>query len=390
MISFQEVCLMYCGEKDITNLDKEQLIYCMHIYEGLISLDKSVQDKKLEISEFFKEVNDDSLTKKYNELKEKYKCLYDKWEQFSRCLDMGPEKFISMLDDLKEKIKSKANEILQLREQLKTSELDAKRYKNDGIQDRVKLQELIAQLESVTKMRDNWKADCEDAQKCFQAERNRRWELEEEVKQLKNQVQSLLDALDEVCPKMKFDLSNYITSKKELDELVGKKLNKFNCVYLQVIGNPVFGSNIYLTFADEAKSIFIDCSKKVIDVNDLFLIDLQDKYIIADKATDNHLYSIDKASWDVKKITHLEFEYFYKNRCCSCKKCNSTMTTLYFIVGVEKIEVATFPFELKDYHYVVGEDSTHQRYIISRKIPTQRALHNYSIDKKTLEVKVID
>ena len=78
MISFQEVCLMYCGEKDIANIDKERLIYCMHIYEGLVSLDKSVQD-------------------------------------------------------------------------------------------RVKLQEVMAQLESMTKMRDNWKADCEYSEKCFQA-----------------------------------------------------------------------------------------------------------------------------------------------------------------------------------------------------------------------------
>lgn len=447
MISFQELCLMYCGEKDITNIDKEKLIYCMHIYEGLVSLDKSVQDKKLEISEFHKELNDKCLTKNYNELKENYQYLHDKWEQFSKCLSMGPEKFISMLDDLKEKLKSNGNEIAHLREQLKTSELDAKRYKNDGIQDRIKLQEVTEkleklkkfmdtpckevkgliddlkqmnddkmdtiskleatlfavnkdkemmlsyyakELESITKMRDNWKADCEYSEKCFQAERDRRWELEEEVKQLKNQVQQLGNVLDEVCPRMKFDLSTYITSKKELDELVGKKLNKFNSVYLQVIGNLMFGFNIYLTFANEAKSIFIDCSKKAINVDDLFLIDLQDKYIIADKATDNHLYSIDKASLDVKKIARLEFEYFYKNKCCSCKKCKSTMTTLYFIVGVEKIAVDTFPFELRDYHYYISEDKINRKYFIVRKDRMQKDLHNYSIDKETLEVKVID
>ena len=67
---------------------------------------------------------------------------------------MGPEKFISMLDDLKEKLKSKGNEIAHLREQLKTSELDAKRYKNDGIQDRVKLQEVTEELEKVKKLMD--------------------------------------------------------------------------------------------------------------------------------------------------------------------------------------------------------------------------------------------
>ena len=58
------------------NIDKEQLIYCMHIYDGLVSLDKSIQDKKLEISEFHKELINECLTKKYNQLNEKYKYFH--------------------------------------------------------------------------------------------------------------------------------------------------------------------------------------------------------------------------------------------------------------------------------------------------------------------------
>ena len=72
------------------------------------------------------------------------------------------------------------------------------------------------ELESMIKMRDKWKADCEYNEKCFQAERDRRWELEEEVKQLKKQL-------------MEYGVSNsdYIRNKKELDELVGKRLSIF-------------------------------------------------------------------------------------------------------------------------------------------------------------------
>ena len=154
MISFQEVWLMYCGEKDKANIDKERLIYCMHIYESLVSLDKSVQDKKFELSEFHRGISEECSNVQYKGLKEKYDFLYDRWEKFSKCLDMEPEKFISMLDDMKEKIKSIGNEIAQLREQLKTSEFDAKRYKNDGIQDRVKLQEVTEELEKLKKFMD--------------------------------------------------------------------------------------------------------------------------------------------------------------------------------------------------------------------------------------------
>ena len=426
MVSFQEVCLMYCGEKDIANIDKERLIYCMHIYESLVGLDKSVQDKKLEISEFHKELNDECLTKKYNELEEKYQCLYKKWEQFSKCLDMEPEKFISMLDDLKERIKNKGTEILQLREQLKTSELDAKRYKNDGIQDRVKLQEvteelekikklmntpckeikelienlkqmnddkmdtivkleanLIAankdkemmlshyakELESMIKMRDNWKADCEYNEKCFQAERDRRWELEEEVKQLKEQLSE-------------------------------KKLSKFQKPYLDILQAPgISYSNIYMVFDNDTEPLlFIDSIKGNLNKDDFFVLENNINYTIINKRNGDYLYTINRLTRNVKTLKHLKFIKLSNIECkdcdcaCSSKKCiKPNYTQIYFSAGAQSVLVDTLPYDVRDYHYYISEDKTNKKYCIVRKDPMQRNwLHNYSIDKNTLEVKVID
>ena len=426
MISFQEVCLMYCGEKDITNIDKEQLIYCIHIYEGMVGLDKSVQDKKLAVSEFHKEFNDECLTKNYNELKEKYQYLHDKWEEFSKCLKMGPEKFISMLDDLKEKLKSKGNEIAHLREQLKTSELDAKRYKNDGIQDRVKLQEVteelekvkklmdtpckevkelidnlkqmnddkmdtisrldatlfavnkdkemmlsyyVEKLESIIKMRDNWKADCENAQKDLQEERNRRWELEEEVKQLKEQLSE-------------------------------KKLSKFQKPYLDILQAPgISYSNIYMVFDNDTEPLlFIDSIKGNLNKDDFFVLENNINYTIVNKRSGDYLYTINRLTRNVKTLKHLKFIKLSNIECkdcnyaCSSKKCiKPNYTQIYFSAGAQSVLVDTLPYDVRDYHYYISEDKTNKKYCIVRKDPMQRNwLHNYSIDKNTLEVKVID
>ena len=422
MISFQEVCLMYCGEKDIANIDKEQLIYCMHIYEGLVSLDKSVQDKKFELPEFHRGISEECSNVQYKKLKEKYDFLYDRWEKFSKCLDMEPEKFISMLDDLKEKIKSKGNEIAQLREQLKTSEFDAKRYKNDGIQDRVKLQEVTEELEklkkfmdtpckevrelienlkqmnddkmdtivnleaankdkemmlsyyakeleSIIKMRDNWKADCEDAQKCFQAERDRRWELEEEVKQLKEQLSE-------------------------------KKLSKFQKPYLDILQAPgISYSNIYMVFDNDTEPLlFIDSIKGNLNKDDFFVLENNINYTIVNKRNGDYLYTINRLTRNVKTLKHLKFIKLSNIECkdcdcaCSSKKCiKPNYTQIYFSAGAQSVLVDTLPYDVRDYHYYISEDKTNKKYCIVRKDPMQRNwLHNYSIDKNTLEVKVID
>ena len=426
MISFQEVCLMYCGEKDIANIDKEQLIYCMHIYEGLVSLDKSVQDKKFELSEFHRGISEECSNVQYKKLKEKYDFLYDRWEKFSKCLDMEPEKFISTLDDLKEKIKSKGNEIAQLREQLKTSEFDAKRYKNDGIQDRVKLQEvteeleklkkfmdtpckevrelienlkqmnddkmdtivnleanLIAankdkemmlshyakELESMIKMRDNWKADCEYNEKCFQAERDRRWELEEEVKQLK-------------------------------EHLSEKKLSKFQKPYLDILQAPgISYSNIYMVFDNDTEPLlFIDSIKGNLNKDDFFVLENNINYTIVNKRNGDYLYTINRLTRNVKTLKHLKFIKLSNIECkdcdcaCSSKKCiKPNYTQIYFSAGAQSVLVDTLPYDVRDYHYYISEDKTNKKYCIVRKDPMQRNwLHNYSIDKNTLEVKVID
>lgn len=402
MISFQEVCLMYCGEKDITNIDKEQLIYCIHIYEGMVGLDKSVQDKKLAVSEFHKEFNDECLTKNYNELKEKYQYLHDKWEEFSKCLKMGPEKFISMLNDLKEELKSKGNEIAHLREQLKTSELDAKRYKNDGIQDRVKLQEATEELEkvkklmdtpckevkelidnlkqmnddkmdtiakldatlfavnkdkemmlsyyakeleSIIKMRDNWKADCEYNEKCFQAERDRRWELEEEVKQLKKKL---------IEPKV--DCSCCVKNK---EELVGKRLSIFESPRLNIDNRWDGYCSIDLINGNQIK--FIDMIKGYIDKDALDIFDGKSSYSIYDHRTGNYIYKIDKETYNIEKVAHLKFQHLYDTECdCPCKRCKVKKTQIYLTVGLHEILVDTVPFEVNYWNYYICEDKTNK------------------------------
>ena len=446
-MKFQELCLQY-GEN---NLTREQLIQYIKLTEALHELDLTFSDAKVELSEEHRKFTDKCLTAEYQNLKIKYDLLYSKWEQFSKCLNMGPEKFISMLEELKEKLKSKGNEIVHLREQLKTSELDAKRYKNDGIQDRVKLQEVTEELEKVKKLmdtpckevkelidnlkqmnadkmdtiskleaallaankdkemmlsytkhlesiikkRDNWKADCENVQKCFQEERSRRWELEEEVKQLKNQVQSLLDALDEVCPKQKVDPSSYVKSKKELDELVEKRLSIFEEPTLKVIGNDIDGyHNIYVNFVDEL--LFVDNVKNNLSSlkDSLSLVEFSATYAIKNIENGNYLYVIYKSSKNVEKLTHIELEHLEYNtcNCCECvkKKDKKIHTSIYFTRGAERILVDTVPFWVDYWHYNIGEDSTKTRYVIVRKDPMQKDLHNYSIDKKTLKVKVID
>ena len=368
------------GEPDIEKWDAiNYLIKLKSFYNDKIrELLRSNQDNKA----FYT-----GLKTEYDLLMEKYNLLYKKWEEFSKCLDKGPEKFISMLDDLKEKIKSKGNEIVQLREQLKTSELDANRYRNDGIQDRVKLQEVTEELESMIKMRDNWKADCEYNEKCFQAERDRRWELEEEVKQLKKQIQQLVSVLDEVCPRHEIDMSPYIKSKKELDELIEKRLSIFEDPRLSIENRWDGYCSIDLINGNKIK--FIDMVKGYLDKDALSILDMRDNYIICDNRTGNYLYKIDKETYNIEKISHLKFETIDDADCsCPCKKCRGKKTQIYLTIGLHKVLVDTVDYEVDYHHYRLYEDS--QKCCIIKKDDFRRDFKNYSIDKETLKVKVID
>lgn len=368
-MKFQELCLQY-GEN---NLSREQLIQYIKLTEALHELDLTISDTKVELSEEHRKFTDKCLTTEYQNLKIKYDLLYSKWEQFSRCLNMGPEKFISMLDDLKEKLKSKGNEIAHLREQLKTSELDAKRYKNDGIQDRVKLQELETEIkkhqELLAKITFDYRVDLSDYMSEF-------WEL---------------------FPTQKIDLSSYIKSKKELDELIEKRLSIFEEPTLKVIGNGIDGyHNIYVKFLD--KLLFVDNVKNNLSSlkDSLVLVEFPTTYAIKNIKNGNYLYTIDKSTKCVEKLTHIEFVRLGSSDtdCCkcpySCRDCKNRCTKIYFTIGAERILVDTVPFEVDYWHYNICEDSTKTRYIIARKDPMQKDLHNYSIDKETLKVKVID
>lgn len=348
-MKFQELCLQY-GEN---NLTREQLIQYIKTIEALHELDLTFSNAKVELSEEHRKFTDKCLTTEYQNLKVKYDLLYSKWEQFSKCLNMGPEKFISMLDDLKEKLKSKGNEIAHLREELKQEKIDSARYKSQGIQAQV------------------------------------------EIEQLKNQVQQLMNALDEVCPKQKVDPSSYIKSKKELDELIEKRLNIFEEPTLKVIGNDIDGyHNIYVNFLDEL--VFVDNVKNNLSSlkDSLMLVEFSATYAIKNIENGNYLYVIYKSNRNVEKLTHIELEHLEYNicNCCECakKKGKKIHTRIYFTTGAKRILVDTVPFEVNYWHYNISEDSTKTRYVISRKDPAQKDLHNYSIDKQTLKVKVID
>lgn len=449
MISFQELCLQY-GEK---NLTRTMLIDFIKQREKYLQLCIECKEKEISLLDKKAELKQKACDDRVQKLKSDYDYLYKKWEEFSKCLDMKPEKFISMLDDLKEKIKSKANEITHLREQLKTSELDAKRYKNDGIQDRVRLQEVTEELEkvkklidtpckevkelidnlkqmnddkmdtisrleatlfavnkdkevmlsyyakeleSIIKMRDNWKADCEYSEKCFEAERNRRWELEEEVKQLKKQlVESEVcnsdyirnrKELDEVCPKIKIDLSScYNTSNK----------NKLGDLYVQVVHMSQSRSRLYLTTKD-GKSFFNSLLWVYLDIvdglykNDNFIVhEDKNRYLILDALTSRVLYRVNKDTQEVTPVPYLSFEK-YEEPVCLNSNVTIPYNTIYLKVGLRKVYVDKNLYDPR-LIYMICEDSKKQKYCIVRANEVdKRRFKNYSVDKETFEVKVID
>ena len=428
MISFQELCLQY-GENKLT---RTMLIDFIKQREKYLQLCVECKENEIKLLEEKRELKQQQYDDHIQKLNSDYNYLYKKWEEFSKCLDMEPEKFISMLDDLKEKIKSKADEIAQLREQLKTFELDAKRYKNDGIQDRVKLQkvteelekvkklmntpckevkELIdnlkqmnddkmdtisrleatlfavskdkemmlsyyaKELESIIKMRDNWKADCEYNEKCFQAERDRRWELEEEVKQLKKKL---------IEPKV--DCSCCVKNK---EELVGKRLSIFESPRLNIDNRWDGYCSIDLINGNQIK--FIDMVKGYLNKDVLEIFDEKSNYSIYDHRTGSYVYKIDKETYNIEKVAHLKFQHLDDTECdCPCKKCKGKKTQIYLTVGLHEILVDTVPFEVNYWNYYICEDKTNKKYCIVRKDRMQKDLHNYSIDKETLKVKVID
>lgn len=97
------------------------------------------------------------------------------------------EKIIELADKLLEKEKecSYLKELTRVHE-CKISSLekqldDDKRYKD--LMDQLEQQD--NKITSLIKQRDNWRADCEYSKQCFQAEREARYKLEDEIKVLK-------------------------------------------------------------------------------------------------------------------------------------------------------------------------------------------------------------
>lgn len=185
--------------------------------------------------------------------------------------------------------------------------------------------------------------------------------------------------------------------KKELDELIEKRLSIFEEPTLKVIGNDIDGyHNIYVNFLDEL--VFVDNVKNNLSSlkDSLILVEFPTIYAIKNIENGNYLYVIYKSNRNVKKLTHLEFvrsESPNTDCCkcsCSCRDCKKKYTKIYFTIGAERILIDTVPFWVDYQHYNIGEDSTKTRYVIARKNPMRKDLHNYAISKETLKVKAID
>ena len=93
---------------------------------------------------------------------------------------------------LKELSKVHENRIINLEKQLN----DDKRYK-DLIEH---IEQQDNKITSLIKQRDNYKNDYEYAEECFQAERNRRWELEEQLNKVREAVKDYKNEFYEKCP----------------------------------------------------------------------------------------------------------------------------------------------------------------------------------------------
>lgn len=112
------------------------------------------------------------------------------------------EKIIELADKLLEKEKecsylSALKNVHEMRiESLEKQITDDKRYK-DLIEH---IEQQDNKITSLIKQRDNYKNDYEYAEECFQAERSRRWELEEQLNKIKNIVKDDRNEFYEKCP----------------------------------------------------------------------------------------------------------------------------------------------------------------------------------------------
>jgi hypothetical protein len=157
----------------------------------------------------------------------------------SNKIDLYKKKIIELADKLLEKEKecshlSALKSVHEMRiESLEKQLKDDKRYKD--------LIEHIAQqdnkITSLIKQRDNYKNDYEYAEECFQAERSRRWELEEQLNKIKNIVKDK-NEFYEKCPLkvLHVDTENdTIKSKYTLDcfEILDALHDCYQLFYLQ-------------------------------------------------------------------------------------------------------------------------------------------------------------
>ena len=164
---------------------------------------------------------------------------------------------------------------------------------------------LKVQLFDMTKMRNNWKNDHDYQYKCFVGERDRRQELEKELKSMtekRDKWKDLAIQYSNLIESSKIDLSAYITNLN-----CNCKCNEVAKFYPTIYKRLDDKWNLELLIEYKNgthKVIGVDVLQEYKPSEDFMVVDIYhlNKYSIYDKNTLNLLYEIDKTSDSVCKV----------------------------------------------------------------------------------------
>ena len=206
------------------------------------------------------------------------------------------EKIVELADKLLEKEKecsylSALKNVHEMRiESLEKQITDDKRYK-DLIEH---IEQQDNKITSLIKQRDNYKNDYEYAEECFQAERNRRWELEEQLNKIKNIIKDD-NEFYEKCPLKVlhvdtkndtvktgytldcFEILDALHDCYQLFYLVDKKNARsvdFACIYGSLVSTKEF--ELFDQFLDEEILMIERCIDKLNKEYKRYYIDLRE------------------------------------------------------------------------------------------------------------------
>ena len=144
--------------------------------------------------------------------------------------------------------------------------------------------------------------------------------------------------------------------------------------------NPFFNSLLWI-YLDTVDGLY---------KNDAFIVcEERNKYLILDALTSRVLYRVNKDTQEVTPVLYLSFEKYEEPVCPNCIV-TLPYNMIYLKVGLRKVYVDKTLYDPR-LIYMICEDSKKKRYCIVRAEKVdKRQFRNYSVDKETFEVKVID